>query len=361
MIKFIQKPRGMLISYIIIAPLLYLVFGKFGVIGELLAGNAVLIITIYALVLVHVTITCMSLSFHRYHTHRGVIFNRVLDLLMQFELWIVTSLSRSDWVSIHRYHHAHSDKEKDPHSPVHKGFWHVFFLGSWDYNNAKAEEPVKRIKATMIKHENRFERFIDNNSLFGPYMFTLILLILFGVQLGSIIAIVGFAVSPIFAIGGVNAIAHYIGYKNHKSGDNSRNIGFLVPLNFLICGELDHNNHHGNQKSCSFRHKWYEFDIGYAYIKCLSALGLAKIKYAYTPTDLKTDLGRQFQVVLKKHEHLKDELAALSERFGHSKEELAELIADSFHNKKIKLENDIRQFKLACHKLIREEYRYSFA
>jgi stearoyl-CoA desaturase (delta-9 desaturase) len=361
MIKFIQKPRGMLISYIIIAPLLYLAFGKFGLIGQILEGNAALIITIYALTLVHVTITCMSLSFHRYHTHRGVTLNRTLDLLMQFELWIITSLSRSDWVSVHRYHHAHSDREKDPHSPVQKGFWHVFFLGSWDYNVAKNEAPVQRIKAAMIKNENRFERFVDNNSLFGPVLLTLSLLLLFGVFYGTIIALVGFAVSPLFAIGGVNGLAHWWGYRNHKSGDNSRNIGFLFPLNFLICGELDHNNHHGNQKSCSFRHKWYEFDIGYAYIRIFSFFKLAKIKYAYTPIDLKTDLSRQFKQILKKNEDLLEELSALSERFGHSKEELTQLIASSFHNRKVKLESELKEFRQACLKLIREEYVFSLA
>lgn len=32
------------------------------------------------------------------------------------------------WVSVHRYHHAKSDTEKDPHSPQHKGPWWVFFM-----------------------------------------------------------------------------------------------------------------------------------------------------------------------------------------------------------------------------------------
>jgi hypothetical protein len=79
-------------------------------------------LTLYTVVMAHLTITAMSLSFHRYHTHKGVILNSTLDTFMQVWLWFVTSMSKLDWVSVHIYHHAYSDKEKDPHSPIHKGF-----------------------------------------------------------------------------------------------------------------------------------------------------------------------------------------------------------------------------------------------
>ena len=209
----------------------------------------------------HITITAMSISFHRYHTHKGVILNKYVDFLMQFHLWVVTSMSKLDWVSVHMYHHAHSDKEKDPHSPVHKGFWHVFLKGAWDYNTAKSWDDVVKIRKRLPV--NKFETYVAENLMIGPYFLTLVIIVLFGIEYGVAICLINYFISPIFAVGGVNALAHFAGYKNHKSGDNSRNIGFLIPLNFMICGELDHNNHHAKQKSCSFRHKWYEFDIGY--------------------------------------------------------------------------------------------------
>jgi stearoyl-CoA desaturase (Delta-9 desaturase) len=93
---------------------------------------------LYTVVMAHLTITAMSLSFHRHHTHKGVILNPVLDSIMQVWLWMVTSMNKADWVGVHTYHHAFSDKEQDPHSPVHKGFWHVFLLGGYDYSMAKS-------------------------------------------------------------------------------------------------------------------------------------------------------------------------------------------------------------------------------
>ncbi|MFL5510624.1 MAG: fatty acid desaturase, partial [Gemmatimonadaceae bacterium] len=41
-----------------------------------------------------------------------------------------------------------------------------------------------------------------------------------------------------------------------------------------------HNNHHADPHSASFKAKWYEFDIGWVYLRLLSVFGLAEIAYA---------------------------------------------------------------------------------
>jgi stearoyl-CoA desaturase (delta-9 desaturase) len=41
-----------------------------------------------------------------------------------------------------------------------------------------------------------------------------------------------------------------------------------------------HNNHHADPKSAKFKAKWYEFDIGWLYIRLLQLLRLAKVEYA---------------------------------------------------------------------------------
>lgn len=100
-----------------------------GIFGDVLASHPILFLSLYIVAISHVTITAMSLSFHRYHTHKGVIINKWIDMPMQIWLWMVTSLSKVDWVSVHIWHHAHSDQEKDPHSPLRKGLWHALLLG----------------------------------------------------------------------------------------------------------------------------------------------------------------------------------------------------------------------------------------
>ena len=46
----------------------------------------------------------------------------------------------------------------------------------------------------------------------------------------------------------------------------------------IIGGEELHNNHHAFASSACFSSRWWEFDIGWLYIRCLAALGLARVK-----------------------------------------------------------------------------------
>lgn len=269
-----------ILAFALLAFLVTVVFGDRGYFATALSENAGWKYVIYMVLMTHLTITAMSLCFHRMHTHQGVKLHPVVDTAMQLWLWFTTSMSKLDWVSVHVYHHTHSDTDLDPHSPVKKGLARIFFLGVADYVNAKNHPDVIRIRKRIP--ENRLERFIDQNKMGGPILTAAGFTIAFGPLYGLLFATSTFLISPLFAVGGVNAIAHYFGYRNHVTTDNSRNIGFLFPLNWMICGELDHNNHHAHPKSCSFQHRWYEFDIGYQYLRLLSLVGLAELKVVYS-------------------------------------------------------------------------------
>lgn len=284
-----KMKKGLLIGWAILEPLLafgvlaflvHLIWGADGMAPEFFKQGAVWKIALYLILTTHITITAMSLSFHRMHTHQGVIFSKWVDRLMQSWLALTTGMSKRDWVSVHVYHHAHSDQEKDPHSPKQKGLARIFFFGVYDYVVAKNDPEVLKIRRRIP--EDRFESFLNNNPLLGPVLIAAIFTVLFGPAMGGLLSLLTYAISPLFAVGGVNGIAHAIGYRNYATTDESRNIGFLFPLNWMICGELDHNNHHAHPRSCSFRHRWYEFDIGYVYIRILSWLGLAEVKTAYS-------------------------------------------------------------------------------
>lgn len=326
--------------------------GANGLNGEFFESNTALKVIIYIVAMSHLTITMMSLSFHRYHTHKGVILNKYLDTFMALWLWLVTSMSKLDWVSVHIYHHAHSDKEKDPHSPVQKGFWRVFTLGVFDYTRAKAQDDVVKIRKTLKR--NKFEQFISENLLLGPILLSSFNLIMFGPFWGSILSVINFSISPLFAVGGVNAVAHMWGYKNHAFSDNSRNIGFLFPLNFIICGELDHNNHHAHQRSCSFRHRWFEFDIGYVYLKLLSKLGLAEIKNAYTTKTLKMELSQKARQLLEKDLRFKKKMEELAAELNTSYSELVAKVEAYIAGRKVDFQGHKMEFDKRLKELARE-------
>jgi stearoyl-CoA desaturase (delta-9 desaturase) len=80
---------------------------------------------------------------------------------------------------------------------------------------------------------------------------------------------------PFWAAGVINGVAHWWGYRNGETRDQSRNIS---PWGIVVGGEELHNNHHLDPASPRLSRQWWEFDIGWFYIKLLQSLKLAKLK-----------------------------------------------------------------------------------
>jgi stearoyl-CoA desaturase (delta-9 desaturase) len=139
----------------------------------------------------------------------------------------------------------------------------------------------------------------------GIILTFLIDLFLFGVPGISIWAIQMMWI-PLWAAGVINGIGHAWGYRNFECLDGARNI---IPWGFWIGGEELHNNHHTFASSAKFSLKWWEFDLGWFYIRLLSFLGLAKVKklpprLTYAKNKAQVDLdtvkavvGHRFQVL----------------------------------------------------------------
>jgi stearoyl-CoA desaturase (delta-9 desaturase) len=108
----------------------------------------------------------------------------------------------------------------------------------------------------------------------GILLMLVINLVLFG-GAGLAIWAVQMAWIPFFAAGVINGIGHYWGYRNFENEDASTNI---VPWGILIGGEELHNNHHTFGTSAKLSYKWFEFDIGWMYIRIMEILGLAKVR-----------------------------------------------------------------------------------
>jgi stearoyl-CoA desaturase (delta-9 desaturase) len=68
---------------------------------------------IATLVMVQLTIACVTLYLHRNQAHRGVTFNPVVEHVMRFWLWLTTGMVTRQWVAIHRRHHQKSDQAGD--------------------------------------------------------------------------------------------------------------------------------------------------------------------------------------------------------------------------------------------------------
>ena len=97
---------------------------------------------IATLVMVQITIACVTLFLHRSQAHRAVQFHPVVEHFMRFWLWLTTGMVTKQWVAIHRKHHQKSDQEGDPHSPQIYGIWRVLFKGWILYHDASKDHAM---------------------------------------------------------------------------------------------------------------------------------------------------------------------------------------------------------------------------
>ena len=115
--------------------------------------------------------------------------------------------------------------------------------------------------------------------LYTPYsglgvLVLLVLNVLLFSWWGLLIWLIQMAWIPFWAAGVINGLGHWFGYRNNNTNDKSRNI---IPFGFLIGGEELHNNHHDNPASPKLSQKWWEFDVGWLWLKLFQKFGLAKI------------------------------------------------------------------------------------
>jgi stearoyl-CoA desaturase (delta-9 desaturase) len=227
-----------------------------------------------ALALTHITIAAVTIFLHRSQAHRAVDLHPIVSHFFRFWLWLTSGMVTKEWVSIHRKHHAKCETVEDPHSPQTRGIKKVFWEGSELYRaEAKVAETLE--KYGHGTPDDWLERNVySRHSAAGIWLMMAINLALFG-PIGLTIWAVQMAWIPVTAAGIINGIGHYWGYRNFASEDASTNI---LPWGILIGGEELHNNHHAYGTSARLSNKWYEFDIGWLYIKLMSYVGLATIR-----------------------------------------------------------------------------------
>jgi stearoyl-CoA desaturase (delta-9 desaturase) len=229
---------------------------------------------IATLVMVQITIACVTLYLHRSQAHRGVTFHPVLAHAMRFWLWLTTGMITKQWVAVHRKHHRFDDADGDPHSPHVFGIWQVFFKGALLYHAASKDKQMVAQYGVGTPDDWIERNLYTPHSRLGITIMLIINLCVFGLW-GWLVWLVQLVWIPLWAAGVVNGFGHWWGYRNTDTKDFSRNI---VPWDFWVGGELLHNNHHAEPANPRLSRQWWEFDIGWMYIKMLETVGLAKLR-----------------------------------------------------------------------------------
>jgi stearoyl-CoA desaturase (delta-9 desaturase) len=230
---------------------------------------------ISALVLTHLTIICVTLYLHRSQAHRAVEFHPVVAHAMRFWLWLTTGMVTRQWVAIHRKHHRFCEQPEDPHSPRQVGLWRVLFGGALLYHAASKDTEMIKQYGVGTPDDWVEQNVYSVHSRLGITLMLCINIMLFGYISGFVVWGIQMLWIPFWAAGVINGLAHWWGYRNGETKDTSTNIS---PWGIIVGGEELHNNHHLDPASPRLSSRWFEFDIGWMYIRLLTSLKLAKLK-----------------------------------------------------------------------------------
>ncbi|HRQ04589.1 MAG TPA: fatty acid desaturase [Nitrosomonas halophila] len=306
-----------------------------------------------ALIFTHITIASITIFLHRHQAHRALDLHPIPSHFFRLWLWLTTGMVTKEWAAVHRKHHAKCESVDDPHSPQIFGIKKVLAEGAELYKiESKNKETLERYGHGTP--DDWMERNVyTKHSVAGIVSMLIINVLLFG-PIGLTIWAVQMMWTPVMAAGVINGIGHFWGYRNFRSEDASRNI---VPWGILIGGEELHNNHHAYPTSARLSNKWFEFDIGWMYIRILEIMGLAKVKKvapklqlnkSKTECDLETlqaVISHRYEVLAKYTQSMK---AAFSKELAHLQGVAAEHGVDG---------STLKNWVLADAKTLKEEER----
>jgi fatty-acid desaturase len=230
----------------------------------------------------------ITLGYHRLLAHRSLVLPKWLE--HGFALFAQCSLqdTPAKWVTVHRMHHAFSDEQPDPHSPLVNFFWSHF---EWLFYHNTATRTIGAMQkyAHDILEDPFYMRL--EKSYIGPaiyfthlLMYSIVGAVVGWMTTGTALGAFQFSLS-LFVWGGlvrtvlgwhvtwsVNSLTHLFGYRNYETSESSKNNWFV---GVVALGEGWHNNHHHDPAAASVWVRWWEFDLTYCLIFVLKRLGLA--------------------------------------------------------------------------------------
>jgi stearoyl-CoA desaturase (delta-9 desaturase) len=229
-----------------------------------------------------VTAVGITVGFHRLLTHRAFQTHPRVERVFAVLGSLSVQGSVMDWVADHRKHHAHTDREGDPHSPHvgHgsgvTGLWHAhvgWLLETQGQADWKRYAPELYEDAAMRRIGRRFPLLVMV-SLLVP---ALAGFLLHGFTLGGAArGLVWGGLVRIFLVHhvtwSVNSVCHFFGRRRFDVEDHSTNVGWLAVVSL---GESWHHNHHAFPRSARHGLRWYEVDPSGWIISLMERLGLA--------------------------------------------------------------------------------------
>ncbi|MFA9438537.1 fatty acid desaturase [Uliginosibacterium sp. sgz301328] len=311
--------------------------------------------------LTHITIASVTIFLHRHQAHRALDLHAIPSHFFRFWLWMTTGMVTKEWAAIHRKHHAKCETEEDPHSPQTRGLRKVLWQGAELYRaEAKNEETLRKFGHGTP--DDWLERNVYRHSVIGVSLMLIVDFILFG-AIGITMWAVQMVWIPFWAAGVINGLGHFWGYRNFDCADASTN---LVPWGILVGGEELHNNHHTFATSAKLSAKWYEFDIGWMYIRLLEMAGLATVKKTipvprFGEARATIDLEMLQNIITHRYDVMTRYLRSLKDVYGEELSRLKAAHGDRFDIKKLRawLQDDSESLSASARQQVADALAHS--
>lgn len=231
-----------------------------------------LVAVVVGLALAQLATLVTTVWLHRTITHRAMTVAAGPTWVFRVLTWVLTGIRPRQWAAVHRKHHAYTDVDGDPHSPVLLGTWRVQF------DNVRLYRRVARDELTVARYArdlraDRWDRLFFDHAMVGLGIGIVVLAVLFGPVWGLVAAGVH-TVSYLLLNAAVNAIGHSYGRRPH---DNLATNSQL--LAWLTMGEGLHNNHHAAPTSARLALAKGEIDPGWWLVRLLERTGLATVRH----------------------------------------------------------------------------------
>jgi stearoyl-CoA desaturase (delta-9 desaturase) len=225
-----------------------------------------------ALVVTQVALLVTTVYLHRALSHRALALSSGPTWVFRVLTWVTTGIRPRQWVAVHRKHHAYTDVEGDPHSPLLLGFATVQVGNVVLYRKALRDPDLVPRYARDLPAD-RWDRLLFDHAFLGLGIGIVLLCILFGPWLGLLAA----GLHTVLYLGlnaAINAIGHRFGSQPHAN--TSTNNQWLA---LLTAGEGLHNNHHAAPTGARLSLRPGEIDPGWWLVRFLSWRGWATIRH----------------------------------------------------------------------------------
>ncbi len=179
---------------------------------------------------------------------------------------------------MHRMHHAYTDTDKDPHSPVNDS---NIFVMMWN-----ARQVTNNIYKKKMIVEERFLKNLPNwhaldmiaHSNISRVCWIVVYVLIYCIFSPSawlfLLLPIHILMVPIQGVI-INWFAHKYGSTNFKLKNTSTN---LFKVDLLMMGEAYHNNHHKNPAKANFGFKWFELDPTYLFMRLFNWAKIIRIR-----------------------------------------------------------------------------------